>query len=121
MNFIFRYLGMVAAVFLTFYLVPGIHNNDGWLTVFLAALVWSIIATTIRPVLQLLTLPVTIVTFGISSLVLNALLFWGMALVVPGLTITSFWWALLGVLVLSMTSGLISLLFEEPAHGGRRR
>ena len=107
MHTILRYLGMVAAVVLTFYIVPGVRNNGGWLTVFLVALVWSVIVSVIRPILHLLTFPVTVLTFGLFSFVLNALLFWAMTLIVPGLVIVSFWWALLGVIVLSVLSWFI--------------
>lgn len=107
MRTILRYLGTVAAVVLTFYLVPGVKNNGGWLTIFLVALVWSVIVSVIRPILHLLTFPVTMLTFGLFSFVLNALLFWAMTLIVPGFTILSFWWALLGVVVLSVLSWFI--------------
>ena len=107
MHTVLRYLGTVAAVILTFYLVPGVQNNGGWLTVFLAALVWSVIVAVIRPILHLLTFPVTMLTFGLFSFVLNALLFWAMTLIVPGFVILSFWWALLGAVVLSVLSWFI--------------
>ena len=107
MHIILRYLGTVAAVTLTLYIVPGI-SSAGWETILLAALVWSVITMVIRPVLQILTLPITIVTFGIFSFVLNALLFWAMTLIVPGFTVAGFWPALLGAVVLSLLSWLIS-------------
>ena len=102
-----RYLGTVAAILLTVYLVPGITVTGGWLTILLAALVWSVITLLIKPILKILTLPITILTFGLFSLVLNALLFWAMALVVPGFVISGFIAALLGALVLSILSSLI--------------
>jgi putative membrane protein len=106
MNTILKYLGTVAAVFLTVSLLPGINAED-WVTLLLAALAWSVITMVIRPVLTLLTLPITIVTFGLFAFVLNALLFWGMVLVVPGFSVAGFWWALLGVIVLSVLNWLI--------------
>jgi putative membrane protein len=103
---ILRYLGTVAAVLLTVKLVPGIYDS-GWEATLLAALVWSVITMIIKPVLRILTLPITIVTFGLFSFVLNALLFWAMTLIVPGFSVAGFWAALLGALVLSLLNWLI--------------
>jgi putative membrane protein len=103
---ILRYLGTVAAVLLTVYIVPGIYDS-GLVATLLAALVWSVITMVIRPVLRILTLPITIVTFGLFSFVLNAILFWGMTLIVPGFAVAGFWAALLGALVLSLLNWLI--------------
>src|ERR1051326_2438595 len=108
MHIVLRYLGTVAAVVLTIYLVPGIHAGN-WLSILLAALVWSVISLVIKPVLSLLTLPVTIITFGLFALIVNALLFWLMAALVPGFSVDGFWPALLGAIVLSIFNWLIQL------------
>jgi putative membrane protein len=107
MGMILRYLGTVAAVVLTVYLVPGISVAGGWETILLVALVWSVITMVIKPVLTILTLPITILTFGIFSLILNALLFWLMAVIVPGFMVSGFLAAFVGALVLSILSWLI--------------
>ncbi len=107
MHMILRYLGTVAAVLLTINIVPGIHVSGGLVTTLLVALVWSIITIVIRPILTILTLPVTIITFGLFSFVLNALLFWAMTLIVPSFTVDGFLAAFLGALVLSILSWLI--------------
>lgn len=102
-----RYLGTAAAVYLTVYLVPGVTAGDGWVTILFVALVWSVITMVIRPVLSVLALPVTLITFGLFSFVLNALLFWAMTLVVPGFSVAGFLPAFLGALVLSILTWLI--------------
>lgn len=107
MHIVLRYIGTVAAVILTVYIVPGVTVTGGWLSILLVALVWSVITMVIKPVLTILTLPITIVTFGLFSLVLNALLFWLMAAIVPGFMVAGFLPALLGALVLSILSWLI--------------
>jgi len=104
---ILQYLGTVAAVILTAYLVPGISTGGSWLTILLLALVWSVIVSVIKPILLVITLPITILTFGLFSFVVNALLFWAMTLIVPGFAVAGFWTALLGALVLSILSWLI--------------
>ncbi len=110
MRTVLKYLGPVAAVLLTVNLVPGIYVTGGWTTILLAALVWSVLTMVIRPVLTILTLPITIITFGLFSFVLNALLFYAMALIVPGFEVSTFLAALLGALVLSVLTWLIHKL-----------
>lgn len=105
---ILRYLGTVAAVILTVYIVPGIDVSGGWVTIFLVALVWSVITLAIRPVLSILTLPITLITFGLFAFILNALLFWAMELVVPGFHVEGFLAALLGAIVISIISWLVN-------------
>ena len=107
MHTVLKYLGTVAAVVLTVNIVPGITAGSGWETILLVALVWSVITMVIRPVLTILTLPITLITFGLFSVVLNALLFWAMTLIVPGFVVAGFWPAVVGVLVLSILSWLI--------------
>ena len=102
-----RYLGTVAAVYLTVSIVPGVSVAGGWVTILLVALVWSVIMMVVKPVLSILTLPITILTLGLFSFVLNALLFWAMTLFVPGFVVAGFWPALLGALVLSILSWFI--------------
>lgn len=107
MKTVLKYLGTVAAIMLTVHIVPGVTISGGWVSILLAALVWSVISLVIKPVLTILTLPVTIITFGLFSFVSNAALFWAMTLVVPGFAVAGFWPALLGALVLSILSWLI--------------
>lgn len=103
-----KFLGTVAAVILTVNIVPGIEISGGWTTIFLVAIVWSVITLVIRPVLSILALPITLITFGLFSFILNALLFWAMEFVVPGFDVQGFFAALLGALVLSIISWLIN-------------
>ncbi len=77
------------------------------MTLLLVSLVWSVVITVIRPILQILTLPLTIITLGLFSFVLNALLFWAMEWIVPGFDVAGFIPALLGVVVLSVISWFI--------------
>ncbi len=71
------------------------------------ALVLGIINTFIKPILTALTLPLTVVTFGLFSLVLNTLLIMLAAAIVPGVDIANFWWALIfGILIALVTAVL---------------
>lgn len=111
MHLLFRFIAVAAAVYLTVNLVPGISLEGGWMTLALVTLVWSVIITVIKPVLSILALPITIITLGLFSLILNAALFWGMELVVPGFDVAGFWPALLGSIVLSLFTWLIEKIF----------
>ena len=111
MHFLFRYLAVAVAVYLTVNLVPGISVAGGWTTLLLVSLVWSVIITVVRPVLTILSLPITIITLGLFHFILNALLFWAMSWIVPGFHIAGFWPALLGSIVLSLFSWLIEKVF----------
>ncbi|MBI5456821.1 phage holin family protein [Candidatus Kaiserbacteria bacterium] len=107
MNTLLTFAGTLAAVLLTVNIVPGITIAGGWTTVFLVALVWSVIVMVIRPVLQVLTFPITLITFGLFSFVLNAFLFYAMTWVVPGFSVSGFWSAAFGAVVLSLLTWLI--------------
>ena len=111
MHFLFRYIAVAVAVYLTVNLVPGIIVTGGWPTDLLIALVWSVIIMVIKPVLNILSLPITILTLGLFNLIINALLFWAMEWIVPGFYVRGFLPALLGSIVLSIFSWLIEKVF----------
>ncbi|MEF9996109.1 MAG: phage holin family protein [Burkholderiaceae bacterium] len=97
------------ALYLVTLVVPGVSVND-YLTAFVAAIVLSLINTLVKPVLILLTLPVTIVTLGLFLFVINALLFWFVGSILPGFAVAGFWSALGGAIVYSIFTWLFSLL-----------
>ncbi|KKW08148.1 MAG: Membrane protein [Candidatus Kaiserbacteria bacterium GW2011_GWA2_49_19] len=107
MHAVLKYLGTVVAVALTVNLVPGITHTGGWTTILLVAVVWSVITLVIRPVLSILTLPITIITFGLFSFVLNAFLFYAIMWIIPEFKVDGFLNALLGAVVLSILSWMI--------------
>ena len=107
MSILLRFLGTLAAVILTIHLVPGVSAPGGWATILLVALVWSAISLTIKPVLHLLTLPITILTLGLFSLLINAFLFWLLAVIVPGFVVSGFVPALVGSIALAIFNWLI--------------
>jgi putative membrane protein len=67
----------------------------------------------VKPILVLLTLPVTILTLGLFLVVLNALLFWGVAEVLPGFHVNGFWAAVLGAILYSVIGWLLSNLIPD--------
>ena len=89
------------------YILPGIAVAS-FGSALLAALVLGLLNTLVKPVLVLLTLPITVVTLGLFLVVLNALLFWFAGSVLKGFQVEGFWWAVLGALLYSLISCLLA-------------
>ena len=79
-------------------------------TALIAALVLGLVNTLVRPLLVLLTLPVTLVTLGLFILVINALLFWFVAEVIEGFQVAGFWSAMGAAILYSIISWALSTL-----------
>jgi len=86
---------------------------DSFYTALIVALLLGLVNAVIRPVLILLTLPVTILTLGLFVLVINALLFWFVASFVEGFTVTGFWPAFFGAIVYALISWALSALLTR--------
>lgn len=96
-----------AAVLISSYIIPGIHVVDLYTAVILAV-VLGILNTVIRPILILLTLPITIITLGLFTLIINAGLVILAGNIVPGFTVNGFWPALLFSITLSIVGGFLN-------------
>lgn len=81
-------------------------------TVLLFAVVLGVINATIKPLVQLLTLPISCLTFGLFAVVVNAGLFWLGAYITPNLEV-SIWGALIGSILVSVASGIIFTVLDE--------
>lgn len=91
------------------YILPGI-TVASFGAAMVAALVLGLINTLVKPILVLLTLPITVLTLGLFLLVLNALVFWFVGSILGGFKVNGFWWALIGALLYSIISSLLSTL-----------
>jgi putative membrane protein len=109
MRLLLVWLINAAALFVVPYLIPSIRVQD-FTTALIAALVLALVNTLIRPVLVLLTLPVTVLTLGLFILVINGLLFWVVANFVKGFQVAGFWSAVGGALVYTIISWALSAL-----------
>ncbi|MEQ8238216.1 MAG: phage holin family protein [Cyclobacteriaceae bacterium] len=107
MNFFLKLLLSSVAVIVVSYLLPGV-SVDGFLTAFIAAVILSLLNVTIKPLLILLTIPLTVFTFGIFLLVINALMIMLADSIMPGFQVDGFWWALLFSLLLSLVNALLA-------------
>jgi len=101
------------ALLVVAYVLPGIYVASFW-SALLAALVLGFLNALVKPILILLTLPITVITLGLFLLVLNALVFWFAGSVFKGFQVDGFWWAVAGALLYSLVAGLFSsLLFQQ--------
>src|SRR4051812_104118 len=91
------------------YLMPSIHVSS-FTSALVAALILGLVNAVIRPVLVLLTLPVTVLTLGLWILVINALLFWFVGSFVRGFVVDGFWAGFIGSILFSIVSWLLSAL-----------
>lgn len=113
LSLIARWIINAAALLLVAYLYPGVTVASFWAAM-LAALVLGLVNALIRPLLVLLTLPVTVLTLGLFLFVINALMFWLAAEIVSGFRVTGFWAALIGSVLYSLITLITSwLLFPR--------
>jgi putative membrane protein len=94
------------AVFVTGYILPGIHI-DTPLTALVAAVVLGFINAFIRPILFVLTLPINVLTLGLFTFVIMALMVMLTSWIVPGFHVDGFWWALAFALVFAIINGFL--------------
>ncbi len=100
------------ALLVVAYVLPGIVVAS-FGSAMLAALVLGLINMLVKPVLILLTLPITVVTLGLFLLVLNALMFWLAGSMLKGFQVNGFWWAVGGAILYSLISGFLSNLINQ--------
>ncbi len=116
MNLLFRWLVTALVIFMIPSLVPGVHVA-GFGTALAAALVLSVLNFTVRPLLIILTLPMTILTLGFFLFVINALMFQLSGHLVDGFQVDSFFSALVASLITTLVSWILQLSVRQ--HGGK--
>lgn len=113
MKILISWLVSALAIAIAAYLLPGI-TVSGVVAVILLAIVLGVINTFIKPVLKVLTLPLTVMTFGLFSLILNTLLIMLAAAIVPGVDIANFWWALIFGIVIALVTAVLEKFDGNP-------
>ena len=104
-----NWLISAVVIIIAAYVLPGVHvENFG--TALLVALVLGILNAVLKPVLIILTLPITIITLGLFALVINALLILLVGAIIPGFTVDNFGWAILFSIVLTILGLLTARL-----------
>lgn len=112
MKLLIRLVINVFALLIVEYLVPG-FELIGYQAAIVAAVVIGIVNTFIKPILQIIALPISILTFGIAAFLINVTLLWLVARIVPGFTITSFLTAVIASIVLALVSWFLNKLASD--------
>ena len=113
MNGIFvRWLILTIAIFVTSYLLDGIHVT-GFFSAFFAAAILGVLNAFLRPFLLIITLPINILTLGFFTFVINAILLMMASGVIPGFEVAGFWSAVFGSLFISLISWFITSFINE--------
>jgi len=112
MPWFIRILVSAFAVIISSYLLPGVHI-DGFLTAIIVAAILSILNAVLKPILILLTIPITFLTMGLFLLVINAFIIILTDKLIDGFSVNNFWWALLFSLVLALVTNLLDRLNER--------
>jgi putative membrane protein len=108
MFFIIRLIINMVAILIISYLFPKMIWVEGFLAALVAAFLLGIVNTIIKPILVLLTLPLTILTLGLFLLVINGLMLWLVSALVSGFHVSGFWGAVFGSILISLVSWLLS-------------
>ena len=120
-KFIIRWVINAVALYAAVWIVPGIDYLGDWVGILWLALIIGLLNSLVRPLLKFLTCPLIILTLGLFTLVINT----GMLLLTRtigqslgiGLSVDSFWSALLGSLVMSLVSIVMSVIFRDELKG----
>jgi len=113
MRFLINWFLYALAIGIAAYILPGVHLN-GVFAALVTAAILGLVNGVLRPILFILTLPLTIFTLGLFIFVLNALMVLLAAAIVPGFTVAGFWWAILFSLVLSVFLYFLGEATEPP-------
>ena len=109
---IIRWLVLTVAIMLTAYLMDGIQVN-GFFSALFAAAILGILNAFFRPILIIMTLPINILSLGLFTFIINAVLLLMVSGVIPGFVIRGFWSAIFGSLLISIVSWLLSSFVND--------
>lgn len=109
MEILINWLISAFAIIISAYILPGVHVS-GFTAALVTAVVLGIINAVIKPVIIILTLPITVITLGLFTLVINAFVILLASSIVPGFRVDGFWWALIFSIVLSLVNSFLHQL-----------
>lgn len=112
MGFLIRVVANTLALLLASHVIPGIRL-DGLMSALAAGLLLGVVNAVVRPVLVVLTFPITLVTLGLFLLVLNGLCLWLVSAIVTGFQVAGFWPAFFAALLVSVVSWIVTALISD--------
>ncbi len=110
MTLIVKWLIYALAIFLVGNFLPGFHVDE-YTTALWAGALLGVLNVTIRPLLKLLALPITLLTLGLFSLIINGFMFSIAAKFIEGFTVDGIWWAVLGAVIVSAIATVGNRIF----------
>jgi len=113
MNIIIRILANSLAILIAAKIIPGFVFEGSWASLLLAGVIVAFFNGVVRPIVQLISLPITILTLGLFYIIVNVFILLLAVSFVPTIHIYGFWPAFWGVIVISLVNGLISLLTKK--------
>lgn len=111
MGLLLKWLIMAASIIIAAYFIPGVRVGS-FFSALWVALFLGVVNILVRPVLILITLPINILTLGLFTFVINAVLILLASSVIKGFEVADFWWALLYSIVLSAVNYIINLIVQ---------
>lgn len=122
MKFIIQLIISTLAVLITSYLLPGVEIVDNnFFTALIVAAVLAFLNAVIKPIMIILTIPITFLTLGLFLLVINALMILLAAKLVDDFRVDGFWWALLFSLILSIVTSILESVKKRDEGEGNRQ
>ena len=112
MKLLLRWLINALTLLAIAYYLPGIEVA-GFYAALVTALVLGLVNALIKPLFIFFTLPINILTLGLFTFVINALLFWFVSTIVEGFEVAGFWAAFSGALALTIVSWIVSMFFKK--------
>ncbi len=108
-NFLIKWVANIAALFIVIHVAAGV-SADSWESIIVAALVLGLLNAFVRPFIILFTLPFTIFTLGLFTLIINGFLFYFASKFVKGFEVIDFWSAFWAALLFSIISALLNFM-----------
>jgi putative membrane protein len=117
-HLLIRWLCLTGAILFAAYVVEGI-SATGFFSAFFAAAALGVLNLFFRPILLILTLPINILSLGLFTFVINALMLKMASGLIPGFTVIGFWSAIFGAILISLASWFLNMLFQDGGGPGR--
>jgi len=111
---IIRWVSNVVALFVAAWLLGGVTYGDQWWTLLIAAAVFTVVNAWVKPIVAVLSIPFIVVTLGLFYFLINVLMLYVTDWVVPDFEIRTFWWGVLGAIIVSIVNGILHPLLPDP-------
>jgi putative membrane protein len=112
-SLVVRWVSNVVALFVAAWLLTGIDYGDQWWTLLIAAAVFTLVNWSIKPILAVLSIPFIVVTLGLFYFLLNVLMLYLTDWLVPDFEIKTFWWGVLGAIIVSVVNAVMLRVLPE--------